>query len=196
MLFNFLLLHVEDWTEIRLLTPQPQAVSHCPDLWTWEQELLFWKVSIPADLRLSRLLDLAHQDLPRLGSLWDQASWVLVVCLIPMQTQSSHRESCGRGLKKQHSSPQQTRPLYKTDIVEDTGALVALWAGQARGLHANFVLTFSFCDCPSTFLSKDVVRSNLWDSYSGEASRTHRLAFTLPPPPPPHRTSLPQFWAL
>ena len=193
MLFNFLLLHIEDWTEIQLLIPQSQAVSHRSDLWTCEQELLFWKVGTPEDLRL---FEVAHQNLPHLGSLWDQASRALVVCLIPVQTQSSRRESCGRGLGKQRASPQRMTSLYKTDIVEDTAALVALWAGQARGLHVNFVLIFSFCNYPFTFLSKDIVRSNLWDSYNGEASRAHRLTFTLPPPPPPPRTSLTQFWAL
>lgn len=86
--------------------------------------------------------------------------------------------------EKQWASPQRLMSLYETDAAKkDTAAHVALWAGQAHGLYVGFVLTFSFCDYPFTFLSKDIARWNLGESHNREACRTQGPDFPLPPPP-------------
>ena len=114
---------------------------------------------------------------------------MLVVCLIPVQTQSSRRESCGRGLRKQRASPQRKMSLYKTDTVEDTAALVTLWAGQACGLHVNFALIFSFCDYSFTFFLKTLL-DQIYEIHTMEKHAGHTdlplacrllLPFTGPP---------------
>lgn len=190
MLFNFLLLHIGDWTEIQLLIPQPQAVSHHSDLWTWEQELLFSAPQrISGSWRLPTRIYLARGpcETRRAECLW--SAWSLckpraaaerAVVMVWENSELLPSERCL--FKRLHCGG------YSCSC--DPLGWTSMWSACQLCSHLLFLWLLIH------LLSKDIARSNLWDSYNGEACRTHRLTFTLPPPPPPHRTSLTQSWAL